>query len=192
MNLSDVLSAQFQRPVVVVVTSEPLAIDDLTSAELHYFAVHVENTPREQSWLRARNALRQVLKVCEDPSDTTQVTFPNARYSITHHGDWALAIGLLSPPFLGIGIDYQAGKPPSDKALRIYLTPEEQANCPDESRLRLWTVKEALFKADANNTQTRFVDYPLTDVSALSGQVGSFRYASVEDLDGWITVAIKD
>ncbi len=190
MNLSEVFSVALHRPVVVIATQSPLSIEDLTPLELKYFALHVENSPREGSWLKGRNALRQVLSACDDIVDTTEVTFPNLRYSLTHSGEWALAAGLLEAPFKGLGIDYQTGKPPSDKALRIFLTPEEQINCQSQDRLRLWTLKEALFKADMNNTQTRFVDYVIHDIPTLAGETNDFRYASVAVLDGWVSLAI--
>jgi len=198
MNLSDVFSKHLQRPLTVVAVSESLDVEALTPAELHYYAVHVEGTLREASWRRGRLALRQVLIACGDQPDTGPVTFPHDRYSLTHQGNWALAVGLLSEPFKGIGIDYQSGKSPSEKAVRLFLTQDEEMQLPmnrTADLLRLWTVKEALFKADSDNTQMRFVDYLLLDataeVSELSCGQKQFHYASVEAFNGWVTVAVQ-
>ena len=73
----------------------------------------------------------------------------------------------------------------------------EAADRPREL-LRLWTVKEALFKANPGNRDTMLGQYLLADPSALAGSAGwrgeqgtPYRYASVAALGGFLTVAVR-
>lgn len=97
----------------------------------------------------------------------------------------------------GIGIDYEPWRESADlRTSRFFLRPAEQACALDgRSLLRLWTVKEALFKATPDNGDAVLVDYRITDPqSRCGGATGprgeAMRYFSIEMEHGWLTVAL--
>lgn len=96
------------------------------------------------------------------------LTFPHPRYSLTHSAGWAVALGVNAPELLGVGIDLELDRVPDPRSARFFLTGAEEtwwAALPAVRRssqlLRLWTVKEALFKADPANAATGLADYHL-------------------------------
>ena len=110
--------------------------------------------PRREGWLRGRSALKKLLLDLKMDMDTSTLSFPHPTLSLSHTKDWAVAIGVLAGPMKidGIGIDLELSRPVQDEHTRFYLSKSERKSAiDDEQRLRLWTVKEALFKADPDN-----------------------------------------
>ena len=113
-----------------------------------------------------------LLSLKMDP-DTSTLSFPHPTLSLSHTKDWAVAIGVLAGPMKidGIGIDLELSRPVQDDHARFYLSKSECESAIDEDqRLRLWTVKEALFKADPDNHDAVIGHYRVQTPSALSGQ----------------------
>lgn len=86
----------------------------------------------------------------------------------------AIAVPPVPDRLLGIGIDSELPRPLDPAVARFFLRADEVDLATDPDRcLRWWTVKEALFKADPNNADTRLLDYhlqhPASD-SALAGR----------------------
>lgn len=164
----------------------------------------LEAFPRRESWLKGRSALKRLLLRLGEGDDTTAVRFPHPRFSLTHSGRYAVAIGTDSDRLAGIGVDLEVGRSPHPDSARFFLTPEEQAwiNRQKESArpahlLRLWTAKEALFKADPKNDKTGLPDYRIKNPGAWRGTAFvrhgreiEMRYASSPCGEGWISIAI--
>ena len=129
--------------------------------------------PRREGWLRGRSALKKLLLSLKMDPDTSTLSFPHPTLSLSHTKDWAVAIGVLAGPMKidGIGIDLELSRPVQDDHARFYLSKSECESAIDEDqRLRLWTVKEALFKADPDNHDAVIGHYRVQTPSALSGQ----------------------
>ena len=103
----------------------------------------------------------------------------------------------------GIGLDIESGRSINQSAARFFLTETEQdwlkqQDAPASSRilLRLWTVKEAIFKADPDNTEKILGDYVLEDPSLWAGtahrrdgRLLRFHYTSIEVDEGFLSIA---
>jgi len=129
--------------------------------------------PRHEGWIRGRSALKKLLSALKMDLDTSTLTFPHPTISLSHTKDWAVAIGVLAGPMKidGIGIDLELSRPVQDEHARFYLSKSERESAiDDKQRLRLWTVKEALFKADPDNHDAVVGHYRVQTPSALSGQ----------------------
>ncbi|HUP70100.1 MAG TPA: 4'-phosphopantetheinyl transferase superfamily protein [Acidimicrobiales bacterium] len=97
----------------------------------------------------------------------------------------------------GIGIDYEPWRESADlRTSRFFLRPTEQAHATDaRSLLRLWTVKEALFKATPDNGNAVLLDYEIAEPASRSGWATGprgdlMRYVSVELDHGLLSVAL--
>lgn len=164
----------------------------------------LEALPRRESWLKGRSALKRLLLRLGEGDDTAEVRFPHPRFSLTHSGRYAVAIGTDSDRLGGIGVDLEVGRSPHPDSARFFLTPEEcdWISCQKESDrpghlLRLWTAKEALFKADPKNNETGLPDYRMKNPGAWRGTAFvrhvreiEMRYASSPCGEGWISIAI--
>jgi hypothetical protein len=98
----------------------------------------------------------------------------------------------------GIGLDIETGRSIRPEAAKFFLDETEQASIQDpKALLRLWTVKEAIFKADPDNNEKILGDYILENPSEWSGsayprgrEFVRFRYSSVQIDDGFLSIAI--
>ena len=98
----------------------------------------------------------------------------------------------------GVGIDLERRRVPS-RAVRFFLNEAERqwiasvAN-PEPHLLRIWTIKEALFKANPENEDTILADYSLEDPQRWSGRAFwnavVFRYECAEWSGGIVTLAL--
>lgn len=130
---------------------------------------------RRESWLRGRAALKALL----GDVDTTALSFPHPEISLTHTEDVAVAVACEGAR--GVGVDLEV-RPPSERAARRFLSEAEFAGTSPDDWLRLWTVKEARFKADLRNKGRTILEYGIDDPR--------FRHASVPVFGGWLTVAV--
>ena len=157
---------------------------------------------RRDSWLRGRAALKRLLTALGEADDTSTLRFPHPRVSLTHSGGWAVAVG-GTPDLLGIGVDLEVRVPPRAETSRRFLSDGEiewigrlgEAERP-RTLLRLWTVKEAAYKADPGNGGASFRDYTLDDPAQLCGTIlrrpsgPLFRHGSFEVSGGFLSLAI--
>ena len=159
----------------------------------------LEGSPKLGAWMRGRRALKRLLGRLGEAEDTASIVFPNPRFSLTHSGDAAVAVG--APNLRGIGVDLELGRGPRAAAERLFLSEHERrvvAELGPKARLRLWTVKEALYKANLLNSETwlthYLVDDPRRDAGkAFVGREGGrleMRYASFALAGGYLTVAV--
>jgi hypothetical protein len=175
-------------PVVeLAAIGTPVSLSDLTPGE----RAQVPEGPRRTEWLRGRAALKLLLG---RDADTSTVTFPHRSLSLTHAAGWAVAAGCDDDTggHIGLGVDFEGGRRVDPRAARFFLRPHERGDL-----LRLWTVKEALFKATPDNGGAMLLDYEVADPDALAGgardQAGHrFRYTSAPLRQGWLTIAVGD
>ena len=167
----------------LAVATSPVAIDDLTPGEL----AQLPEGMRRHDWLLGRAALKAVLGI----ADTSVVAFPNRSVSLTHSAGVAVA-ARCDGPQAGLGVDLEGWQVIDPRTARLYLHAQEQGDL-----LRLWTVKEALFKATPGNDTAVFLDYEVDDPRALTGTAlgghgRTFEYVSVRRPEGWLTLAVCD
>jgi phosphopantetheinyl transferase len=202
-HLARALESELGIGLKVVVSVEAVALDRLTpreQAQLDELAI----SPRRLSWLKGRSALKSLLKELGEDGETGAICFPSASVSLTHSGDFAVALGTASTELRGIGVDLEVHRPVRGDTARFFLGEPEQAwvMSLDESRrtktlLRLWTIKEALFKSDPRNLERWLADYRIEAPAADAGrafvrgsQAYEFRYSCLEVDEGFLSVAV--
>jgi len=156
-------------PLRIKVTSDFVALDSLSTGERRLFSA-VKDTPRQDSWLRGRQALKLLAGELGTTADTSSFSFPSMNLSLSHCSEYAIAIGTNSTTSKGIGIDLELDRTPHPDSWRFFLTAEEQrwlASLPLEQQskesLRLWTIKEAVFKSDPENNRKTLLNYNLPE-----------------------------
>lgn len=126
-----------------------------------------------------RDALRIAAAAAGLPGDPAGYRFPHPRASVTHTERAGVAAVLLGGAADGVGVDLEHDRPVRPAAARFYLRDDE----PHDDLLRLWTVKEALFKADPANATRLLRDYRANDPA--------YQHVSARHLGGWLTVAAR-
>jgi hypothetical protein len=184
-------------PITIAVESEPIDTRALTATERCRYA-EVAGTPRCDSWLRGRAALKRLLWRIGRSLDTSELGFPHPVLSLTHCRRYAVAGAYLSPCPAGMGLDLEIRPGIPVAGARFFLRAEERVRrLSGVTLLRLWTVKEAVFKADTHNAGRGLLDYRLADPKAVVGEariasepILPLRYASVAVEGGFLTVAV--
>lgn len=168
----------------------------------------LEHPSRRQEWLRGRGAIKILLRAQGLSEDTSLIRFPHPAFSLTHSGGIAIAVSALAPAAQeGIGIDFEIHRPMRLETARFFLSEEERAALQSatkeipETLLRLWTVKEALFKADPENEGRRLSSYRLSDPLQETGEAmipaekgkaqRAFRYLSLELTEGFFSLTVN-
>lgn len=169
------------RDVELAIARQPLDPADLAPGE----RARLPDGLRRHDWLLGRAALKALL----GPLDTSSVVFPNRSLSLTHSAGVAVA-ARCDGPQAGLGVDLEGWRAIEPGTARFYLWPHEQGDL-----LRLWTVKEALFKATPANDGAVFLDYEVDDPHALEGTAQdrhgrAFDYVSRRRPEGWLTLAV--
>jgi hypothetical protein len=202
-SIARTLDDELDVPLKIVISSEPVALHQLTpeeQARLDGLAA----SPRRLSWLKGRLALKGLLNSLGEDQETAGISFPNPRFSLTHSGDYAIALGTACAKLGGIGVDLEVNRPILGETARFFLTEPEQAwvmNVDESLRtanlLRLWTIKEALFKSDPRNPERWFADYSMEAPAALGGrafvrgcEAEEFRYFCFDVDGGFLSVAV--
>jgi phosphopantetheinyl transferase len=199
-SFANALLETFSLPIVACFEGKPLAEEKLTPGEREELA-RLTAPGRRESWLRGRAALKRLQASLGGSEDTSTLKFPHPRVSLTHSDAWAVAIGSASTKLLGIGVDLQVKAAPKPETARRFLNPAELVwlrRMEEEERPRmlhrLWTVKEATFKADPENAGKTLRDYGLADPGYVAGRARRgdrvFYYASFEVPEGFLSVAV--
>jgi len=178
-------------PVLLRGATVPVDIDDLTAAERRQLPD--AGGLRVLDWLLGRAALKQVV----EGGDTSLVRFPHRCLSLTHAAGVAVA-ARADGGQAGVGVDYEGPHATDPRIAPLFLVERERdaAAGPDDL-LRLWTVKEALFKATPDNLGATFLDYEVAEPAALVGDAldrtgRRLRYVSGGFVGGWLSVAVGD
>ena len=123
---------------------------------------------RARQFRFGREALARVIRELDLDANPVGVRFPHPRLSLSHTGRAAVAVGARMDDVCGTGVDLEAWRPIDAQAARFFLDPDELIRWPDwvigsddqsTTLLRLWTVKEAVFKADTENAGRTLRDY---------------------------------
>jgi phosphopantetheinyl transferase (holo-ACP synthase) len=155
---------------------------------------------RRREWRRGRAALKLLVG-----GDTAALRFPHPRLSLSHAAGRAVAVALdgAPPGVVGVGVDLEGPRRPREETARFFLDERERAwlaaLAPAErpaELLRLWTVKEALFKADPDNDGGALADYALHAPGLPAGRARRgrrrFRYATKIVDAGTLSVAVAE
>lgn len=97
---------------------------------------------------------------------------------------------------VGIGVDIEGMRVIRKEMTRFFLTEKEQESLPSEW-LRLWTVKESLFKACPNNEDLLLSDFETDNPCAMAGKARlnrdpslSFQYTCHRMKTSFVTFAV--
>ena len=197
------MTAALGIPLKVAIAQEAVDVEDMSPGESVRFD-QVATTPRLDSWLKGRAALKRLLAYLGEDQDTSALEFPHRRFSLSHTEGYAVALGSQGVELEGTGIDLELNRVIRPEAARFFLTRPEQRWVtrlphPDQpvNLLRLWTVKEALFKADPLNGATGLLDYSVEEPGLDTGnacRTGEnllhLRYASFHLEEGFLSIAI--
>jgi len=199
---ADEAYAAFGIRLVFAIACDPLPTGDLAPGERARYDA-LGHAPRRGEWLRGRAALKSVLRVLGNSEDTSLIAFPHACVSLTHSAGLAVAVGCGGSlgGLGGLGIDYEARRPMRAGSERFFLTDSERLRLGqpgEDDLLRLWTVKEALFKADPGNREAgrNLWSYEIPAslhalIGAAKGPSGSsFRYFTSASPEGFLSVAL--
>ena len=151
----------------------------------------------------ARRALRIVRRSMGE-AHLAKISFPHARFSISHAGGTGAAVGAAPGATAGVGVDFEPVRQIDPATARFFLTDREQEWVADLDQdrvsaelLRLWTVKEAVFKADLGNAHALVGDYELDEPAATTGTARRVRgqaqpclYSTLVEELGLLTVAV--
>lgn len=199
-SFASALLETFSLPIQACFERELLSEERLTAGERAVFET-LAAPARRESWLRGRAALKRLQAALGGADDTSTLKFPHPKLSLSHSESWAIAVGSTSPKLLGIGVDLEVKGAPKPEAARRFLNPAElvwlrRMDEGDRPKMlhRLWTVKEATFKADPDNPGKTLRDYGLADPGYVAGKARRgdrvFYYASFEVPEGFLSVAV--
>lgn len=142
---------------------------------------------RRLEWIAARCALAEVLPRGRSAIDEC---FPSRDASLSHSGELSVAAYIADAE--GCGIDLERPRTIEPATARHFLTREEQgALRAEHDLLLLWTIKEAVFKADLRNAGRVLSGYRLDapdDCGAawcVDDEATRFRYAARLLGGGW-------
>jgi 4'-phosphopantetheinyl transferase EntD len=197
--IEDALASALGVPISAAVAAAPIEEDLLTEDERRRYA-EVGDTSRCDSWLRGRAALKHLLARIGESPDTARLEFPHPRLSLSHCGRYAVAIASPAAATSGMGVDLELRREVPADAARFFLSVDERRQlplAPGRELLRLWTVKEAVFKADLGNAGRGLLDYHLADTAArqglarvCGGRAAVIRYASLTLPGGFLSAAV--
>jgi 4'-phosphopantetheinyl transferase EntD len=140
------------------------SLQELAGDEIHLAVATRPRTTedfRDHEFRLGRAALARVLTRRGDRCDPLQVRFPHPALSISHSADTAVAVGLRSrAAATGLGVDLELPRAIDRRAARYFLSEGERLPTEDPAALQqLWTIKEAVFKADLHNAGLLLRDY---------------------------------
>ncbi len=187
--VADDISGRLGVEARLAFATTPATPDDLSPGERAQCPAGL----RRNDWLLGRAALKRVL----GGGDTSHLRFPSRSLSLSHAGGLAVVVQVDGGQ-AGVGVDYEPWRVVDPRTARFFLGPHERERARGEADLlRLWTVKEALWKATPQNLGATLVDYETDDDAeaaggAVDGRDQVFRYASRSVDGGWLTVAVCD
>jgi 4'-phosphopantetheinyl transferase EntD len=145
-------------------------------------------------------ALASALRAASRPANAVS-GWPCSFASLTHSGDVAIAVSLPSGlDAIGVGIDLEHDRPIKPGMARLICGERERAwlsSLPAERQaaevLRLWTAKEALYKADPTQGDAIVADYTLAEPGravTTGGRLDSTHHATVTSVH-FVTAVIS-
>ena len=193
------LKRRLDRSVRLASARAPLAENLLDSTDRQRLASFT-TIERKNQWLRGRSALSAIAAALDIEARLSELHSPCPGISLTHNGKVSVAAGISTAQ--GIGIDFESWHQIEPAMLRWFLTETEQhqlAVSSNFTRLRLWTVKEALFKASSENKGLLLTDFEVNQSTAMTGHArnctrvnSGLRYTSFMLRQGLLSIAIED
>jgi phosphopantetheinyl transferase len=190
------------RSLYGVQSASPLSLESLYPGERQQLD-EWEHAHRRLEWLIGRHALRAALQAAGLPADTSRLSFPHVQISLSHSPGIAIAIAIdrsCGEGVAGVGVDFERERPLSPDLLRMFTTRHETALLRDSSDadvLRLWTIKEAVFKACPRNAGLLLTNFEVTGLSpdgagcaVLRPNLARFATFSRRHAAGWLSVAL--
>lgn len=176
--------------VSLATADEPLPAQALTPRELARWKSFA-SAPAARDWLLGRAALKALV-----PGDTANLTFPHRAVSISHSGGVGVAVH-STRRLAGIGVDFERWRAQVHPRMApFFLHPAEREFAGTSAALvRLWTVKEALFKALPDNGKRVLLDLEIDEPAATCGTARgprgeTLRYASGDIGCGSLSIAV--
>ncbi len=192
------LKRRLNEPVCLTLARAPLADNFLDSVDRQRLS-SFSTSARKKQWLRGRSALYAIAAKLEMNIPLSALDPPCPGISLTHNGKISIAAGVGSRR--GIGVDFESWRLIEPAMLRWFLTESEQQQLAVPSnftRLRLWTIKEALFKASSENQGLLLTDFEIDEVAAMTGCArnctsnSQLHYTSFMLRQGVLSIAIED
>jgi 4'-phosphopantetheinyl transferase EntD len=163
--------------LAVYVSDRTVPEGALSPGEFERYA-GLPTSTRKQGWLRGRYVLKRVLDELGLDTDTSRYLPPHPRWSLSHSADLAVAVGSACTCQRGIGVDLELDNVPSAVAAGFFLDEHELEALhalPGAQAAtvlkRLWSIKEAAFKATPHNRGTGLQHYRVLDIQAPEGKV---------------------
>jgi len=183
-------STQLGVPMLFATADQPLPMESLTAGELVVWQSLGSDAAR-RNWLIGRSALKALVE-----QDTSELVFPHPALSLTHAGGMAVAVRSAAK-LSGIGVDFEQWRAQvHPRFAEFFLRPSEHAAAKNvRAIVRLWTIKEALFKALPDNDGCVLLDFeladPASDCGTASGPGGrTLHYVSADVGLGAVSVAV--
>ena len=179
-------------PIACAQATAPLPVACLSAAESAELAALP--APRRGTWRLGRAAVKSLFGALGWKDEAAGLIFPHPLLSLTHAGGVAVAVHRLDNIAGGIGVDLEPGRDIVDGAARLFLSTRERSCLDAKGALRLWTVKEAVYKADLGQRgwlgSYRVIDPGGYRGRALHQRGTGFRYCSRPLGDGFVSVAV--
>jgi phosphopantetheinyl transferase (holo-ACP synthase) len=151
-------------------SQDKICLASLTKEEQEIFQTF-KSPERKISWLKGKNALSKL--TTKDERQFLQ--FPNKELSLSHSGDYAIAFKVCG--LAGAGADLQQIRKHKIGIENKFLTNTEKVELNKFEILQLWSIKEAIFKANLNNKGTYLMDYC---ISSFDGEKGTAYFKEVQ------------
>ena len=156
----------------------------------------LKSEKRQRGWLLGRAALKGLLAGLGEKGDTSRIAFPSPRFSLTHSGEIGAAAAIPAGAARGIGVDLEMHRRMKPGIEKFFLSEDERRAVDLPMLLRLWTIKEALYKSVPFNGEIRMTELLLRDPRAWEGDASirnrpewNLRYASIEADEGFFSAA---
>lgn len=202
--IENVLESRLGCTIKCVVVGSSFSMPSLSREEQAVLDQY-KHQARRESWLRARAALKALLAELGQDPDTAKIAFPNSRVSISHTGEFAVAVARTDDDATGIGVDLETNRTLKEGVEKFFLSDAERAwlkSCPeqeyDSEKIRLWTVKESVYKSDCLTQDGVFKNYLIENPAELNGAIKhkagqkSFRYTCCRLSNFWLTVSVAE
>lgn len=120
---------------------------------------------RDHEFRLGRSALARVLTRRGDRTDPFRVRFPHPSLSISHSADTAVAVGLRTHSHAaGLGVDLELPREVDLRAARYFLADDEPPPDGPADLQQIWTIKEAVYKADLHNAGLLLRDFSICEL----------------------------
>lgn len=193
---------QLGHDIHLALSTRPLKLERLSKTEREQLA-SFSFRARRIEWLTGRAALRRLRCRIDPGFEVVTRAPPDSACSLTHSAGIAVAAAAHRTDWQRVGVDLELARCPDPRAAKWFLTGEEQRRWERTGSgtlplLRIWTAKEALYKADPHNTGRVLADYALADPSRPVGRAfaahcnSAFRYASLRVPGGYLSIASHD